>query len=430
MPANSVAVIDPHGNTVAGSAPVGSRPGAIAFGSGSLWVANVDDQTVSRIDPGTLRPVRTLAVGDPPTGIAASANAVWVVGSNPNASSVSVDRSIPVRCCGVGGRVRVGNVVPGGPGEVAAHGDAVWVAPSSGVLARLNPTTGRVVQRIDPNTGPAAIDIGDGAVWVTDTFSDNVTRVDPTGLATPIAVGGGPSGIAVGEGGVWVADSLDNTVTRIDPNTRAVTMTIPVGRSPAGVAAGAGSVWVANSGDGTVTRIDPRPTRCRRRSPSAGVPRRSRRERAGVGDRRCCRGHAERHGGRHAPDRLPIDVDYMDPARASTVLSQQLLYATCAKLLNYPDMSGAAGRQLKAEVASSLPTRSADGKTYTFTIRPGFRFSPPSNQPVTAQTFKDTIERTLNPSRHPSHATAEQRSGGARVLHRRSGPAVSRTCAR
>src|SRR6185437_13144264 len=52
---------------------------------------------------------------------------------------------------------------------------------------------------------------------------------------------------------------------------------------------------------------------------------------------------------------------------------------------------------LVPEVAQSLPTRSADGKTYKFTIRGGFRFSPPSNAPVTAQTFKDTIERTLNP---------------------------------
>ena len=91
------------------------------------------------------------------------------------------------------------------------------------------------------------------------------------------------------------------------------------------------------------------------------------------------------------------DVDYMDPALAYVALSWQLLYATCAKLLNYPDKSGAAGSQLIPEVAQSLPARSADGRTYTFTIRPGFRFSPPSNEPVTAQTFKDTIERTLNP---------------------------------
>ena len=46
-------------------------------------------------------------------------------------------------------------------------------------------------------------------------------------------------------------------------------------------------------------------------------------------------------------------------------------------------------------MARSLPTRSPDGKTYTFRIRPGFRFSPPSNEPVTAQTFKLAIERGL-----------------------------------
>jgi peptide/nickel transport system substrate-binding protein len=87
----------------------------------------------------------------------------------------------------------------------------------------------------------------------------------------------------------------------------------------------------------------------------------------------------------------------MDPALAYDALSIQLLYATCAKLLNYPDKPGLAGSQLVPEVAQSLPTRSPDGKSYTFTIRHGFRFSPPSSEPVTAQTFKDAIERTLNP---------------------------------
>ena len=49
------------------------------------------------------------------------------------------------------------------------------------------------------------------------------------------------------------------------------------------------------------------------------------------------------------------------------------------------------------EAAVARPSRSADGKSYTFTIRPGFRFSPPSNAPVTAQTFKFSIERALSP---------------------------------
>jgi peptide/nickel transport system substrate-binding protein len=90
-------------------------------------------------------------------------------------------------------------------------------------------------------------------------------------------------------------------------------------------------------------------------------------------------------------------VDPLDSALAYSPGSWQLLYATCAKLLNYPDRSGSAGGQLTPEIARSLPVRSADGRTYTFTIRTGFRFSPPSNQPVTAQTLKGTIERTLNP---------------------------------
>jgi ABC-type transport system substrate-binding protein len=65
--------------------------------------------------------------------------------------------------------------------------------------------------------------------------------------------------------------------------------------------------------------------------------------------------------------------------------------------LNYPDQPGPAGSQLTAEVATSLPAVSADGKTYTFTIRDGFRFSPPSNAPVTAETFQHAIERSLSP---------------------------------
>ena len=94
----------------------------------------------------------------------------------------------------------------------------------------------------------------------------------------------------------------------------------------------------------------------------------------------------------------PFDVDSMDPALAYNTVSVQLLYATCAKLLNTPDTHGVATAQLTAEVARSLPARSADGRTYRFTIRRGFRFSPPSHETVTAETFKATIERALNPA--------------------------------
>ena len=351
---------------------------AIVFGSGSLWVANVDDQSVSRVDPTTLRTLRAIPVAGPPTAIAATDGRVWVVASTPTATFVSV-RPIDPQFDTIGSPTRIATVVPGDPGALAARGDTLWVAPSSGDLTRLNPQTGRIVEHVDPNAGPTGIGLGADAVWVSDSDANNVTRVDPTGLVNQIGVGHGPSGIAVGNGGVWVADTLDDAVVRIDPSTRAVTTTIPVGRSPAGVAIGGGSVWVANSGDGTVTRIDPKTGKTTTiavgGSPQAITV---------TGDRAWVTVDAQTipparvaAGGGSARLDSQYDVGPMDPALAGPVASA-LLYATCAKLLNYPDRTGLAGSRLVSEVAQSLPARSADGKTYTFTIRQGFRFSPPS----------------------------------------------------
>jgi peptide/nickel transport system substrate-binding protein len=94
---------------------------------------------------------------------------------------------------------------------------------------------------------------------------------------------------------------------------------------------------------------------------------------------------------------LQSDTDYIDPALAYYSVSWQMEYATCAKLLNYPDRPAPEGSQLQPEVATAMPSVSRDGRRYTFTIRKGYRFSPPSNQTVTARTFKFVIERDLNP---------------------------------
>jgi YVTN family beta-propeller protein len=394
---NSVAAISTSSDRIVGSIPVGARPGAIAFGSGSLWVANVDDENVSRVDPGTLSTSRVLSVGGQPTGLAASTSAIWVAQSNPQGSTISI-KSIDPQYDVVGPTRRLAATDATAPAAVAAQGNAVWAAPAAGLLAHLDATSGRVVRRVDPNAGPAAIALGDGAVWVTDTAANKVTRVEPDGRLTPIAVGKGPAGIAVGAGGIWVADSLDDAVVRIDPRTNKVTATIRVGRSPSGIAVGAGSVWVANAGQGTVSRIDPGTHKVLATIPVGGSPQQITvaRGRAWVtvdaqaiqpptlaATRGTLRIEAE------------LDVPWIDPALPFS--PPQLLYATCAQLLNYPDTAGPGEGRLIPEVAQSLPARSADGRTYTFTIRTGFRFSPPSNQPVTAQTFKDTIERALNP---------------------------------
>ena len=398
---NEVAAIDIGSDRLVAAIPVGDRPGGIAFGSGSLWVANLGDQTISRVDPNSRRTLPMIPVGGQPAGIAAGSHGVWVVES-PGTSSVLVGRVDPVFNT-FGNAVRIGNVDPTGAVAIATQGNSVWVAPSTGLLTRLDATSGKIGWQRDPNASPAGIAVGEGATWLTDPDAGNVVRVDPSGLLTPIGVGDAPTGIAVGAGGVWVVDSLDEALVRIDPDTRAVTDTIRVGRSPAGVAVGAGSVWVANSGDGTVTRVNPttdKPvTIAVGGSPQAIT----------IADGKAWVTVDEQSiapsGG--APDGGTLrivsssEVPTMDPALGG---DPQLLYAACAQLLNYPDKAGPAGSQLTPEVAQSLPARSPDGRTYTFKIRHGFRFSPPSNEPVTAQTFKATIERTLNPRMHAYYA--------------------------
>jgi ABC-type oligopeptide transport system substrate-binding subunit len=83
----------------------------------------------------------------------------------------------------------------------------------------------------------------------------------------------------------------------------------------------------------------------------------------------------------------------VDPQIAYITTAWWLEYATAAKLFNYPEREGAAGWRLAPEVASKF-TVSGDGRTYSFVIRKGFRFSDGS--PVTARSFAYAIDRVAN----------------------------------
>jgi peptide/nickel transport system substrate-binding protein len=395
---NSVVAIDARTNRITGQTPVGARPGAIAFAADALWVGNRDDESISRIAGGTLRPQQTISAGGVPSSVVAAGGAVWVAVTSPTSGDISV-RRIDVEFGSFDRTVRVSNVDAGSDAALASSAGTLWVAPFTGEVTRVDLASGRVLGQLDPNAAPSAMAVGDGVAWVTDRFADTVTRVDLTGLATPIAVGHLPSAIAIDAGSVWVTDSGDDAVVRIDPQTQAVTATIPVGQAPLGLAVGAGSVWVADSGEGTVMRIDPRTDKVTAKITVGGSPQQVTVSggRAWVTVDATARPAAAAVAGGTARLVSQEDVDSLDPALAYDGLSWQLLYATCAKLLNYPDLPGPTGTVLVPEVAQSLPVRSPDGTQYVFTIRKGFRFSPPSNAAVSAQTVKDTIERALSP---------------------------------
>jgi ABC-type oligopeptide transport system substrate-binding subunit len=90
------------------------------------------------------------------------------------------------------------------------------------------------------------------------------------------------------------------------------------------------------------------------------------------------------------------DVDYTDPALDYLSTGWEIEYATCLKLLNYPDANGPKGGQLTPEAAAGFPKVSNSGKTYDFTVNASFtKFS--NGQPVTAANFKAAFDRDADP---------------------------------
>jgi ABC-type transport system substrate-binding protein len=87
-------------------------------------------------------------------------------------------------------------------------------------------------------------------------------------------------------------------------------------------------------------------------------------------------------------------IENIDPQRSYYVPESQYEWLTQRPLLNFAHAEGARGYRLLNEGASSY-TVSRDGRTYTFHIRKGMRFS--NGQPVTAANYKHTLLRILNP---------------------------------
>ena len=87
------------------------------------------------------------------------------------------------------------------------------------------------------------------------------------------------------------------------------------------------------------------------------------------------------------------DYEFLDPALSYEAPGWQVLYMTNLMLLNYPDKPAPEGSRLAPD-AAGFPRISRDGRTYTFTIKRGLRFSDGSA--VTAAAFKRAFERAAN----------------------------------
>jgi ABC-type transport system substrate-binding protein len=100
-------------------------------------------------------------------------------------------------------------------------------------------------------------------------------------------------------------------------------------------------------------------------------------------------------GGTLKLNQAESDFDFVDPQLAYRTDDWSMIYTTSMPLVGFQEKSGAAGAQLVPIGATAFPTVSKDGKTYTFHIRPGLKFSDGST--VTAASYQRSWERILSP---------------------------------
>lgn len=88
------------------------------------------------------------------------------------------------------------------------------------------------------------------------------------------------------------------------------------------------------------------------------------------------------------------DFDYIDTGLSYFSHTWEMMSASQLTLLYYPHVEGAAGGRLTPMASQGMPKVSKDGKTYTFTIKKGFKFSDGSA--VTSANFKRAFDRGLS----------------------------------
>jgi YVTN family beta-propeller protein len=409
LPANSVGAIAANG-TLRHAIAVGPDPSAIAYGAGTLWVTSSTDGRVTRLDSQTHRVVETIPVGRTPSAITLTARDAWVANAGDGTvSRINIDTNTAVQTITVGAL----------PTTIAAGPSGVWVANSGDdSIQRIDPITGTAGRPIPVGARPDGIAVGALAVWVANGQDGTVTRIDPSSrhaIGRPIAVGSGPGAIAVTGDAVWVANLDDQSVVRIDPRTATVEARVPVGDGPSSVAVANGRVWVGNAYEGSVSELDAATNAVRHRFAIGASPRAIVAQGSSVWIASGAFAGAEHSGGTLTVTgpAVPGNAVGIDPSNAYLQsLTRQGLGLVYDGLVAYRVAGGSAGLTVVPDLATAVPRPSDGGRTYSFTLRRGVRYS--DGTPVIASDIERGVLRSLTAATYPGGPASSVRIVGTR----------------
>jgi len=216
---NTISDIELPGAEADVALPDVARYRGIAVGEGAVWVTDLGNSVIYKVDPQT------------------------------NALALT----IPTDVFGNGGSIGIGE-------------GAIWVVTFDNhdkTLTRYNAQSGAVEARIAlPQPGKGVV-VCYGAVWVTAANRAELYRIDPGAnrIVSTTALHDRSPLIGAGEDSIWIAFEKDGVAQRIDARSGAVIATIATGasdmESDGGIAIGGDFVWIITRSS-LIARIDPK----------------------------------------------------------------------------------------------------------------------------------------------------------------------------
>jgi DNA-binding SARP family transcriptional activator/ABC-type branched-subunit amino acid transport system substrate-binding protein len=277
--ANGIVRVGADGAQLASAAIDGSPANAVAAG-GDAWVVDADGRTITEVAAGGRR-VRTFATGAIPLDLVAARGTLHVAQGDARDTQFRGPQPTAVAFVTQRNGVVSGTVgLPAGAGAsltdrrdaIAASAHAVWVIGSGGALVRIDPVSRRVARTLALDAVAVAAD--PGGAWVI-TRDGSLVHVAEQGnrIGVPIDLGGEATSLAVGDGAVWVVDPAQGLLERLDGAGGGSPEPIDVGAGAGPVAFAGGTVWVAQPGRQSVLRVDASERRVVGEVHLGGIPR-------------------------------------------------------------------------------------------------------------------------------------------------------------
>jgi DNA-binding beta-propeller fold protein YncE len=250
-----VTLINPATNQVVANSNVANAATRVLRTPTSVWLTNYADSQILQIDPGT----NTLASAIPfpgPDGIDKDGGTLIVA---------SFDGGFVARIDPGSGEVTQRVDVGGSPTAILSSPDhGLWAAVfDTGELVQIDRDTFEILQRVVVGAGPVGIGFDATHLWVANNDEGTIAKVDPsTGeVIFTVVVGAEPTELVSVEGSVWVTVTGEGSLVQVDATSGEIITRTPLGGAsagggPTGIAVGSGSIWVAMQGEQSVVRID------------------------------------------------------------------------------------------------------------------------------------------------------------------------------